>query len=538
MLPDDKKTEIIEMRKKYIFTSQHLRLFLIWGLPFIIAASYLILALQSDLRLAVPTLIYVTGIITILLAVILYAGEKGAVGWSPASVIIIAAVLRILFIFQSPDLSDDLYRYLWDGLQVTSGHNPYAAAPLNVPIQNESSQHLLKLINHPDLITIYPPAAQFIFAVGVYVSHTFPGLKAVLAAFDILTCILIIRLLSSMGLPAWRAAVYAWNPLPILEIASSGHIDGAGILFFILTVSLLISSSSQNDITRLSFPQAERVGNPSSERFRASRNDKRAEARSKIDFPYQFSLKQDILAVSAGFVFSLATLVKFFPLIFLPGLLILVKKQGRILFLTGFLTGAIILTAPFLPDLKNMFTSLELYARNWEFAGFAFRTLRSITSSGNSARLIIASLFFFSATAIYGMLWIKKPSSFRNITQGSLHDSCLACLTPSDKDNFLMVIKTLYAITIAFLFLTPTLYPWYALYLVCFLPFTGGAAGLILTWSVFLSYRVLILYRLLGQWIEDDYTPAFIWLAPALAFLLVVVTQKLRERKQAERPLL
>jgi hypothetical protein len=56
-----------------------------------------------------------------------------------------------------------------------------------------------------------------------------------------------------------------------------------------------------------------------------------------------------------------------------------------------------------------------------------------------------------------------------------------------------MVIKALYAVTIVFLFLTPTLYPWYALYLVSFLPFTAGAAGLILTWSVFLSYRVLIL---------------------------------------------
>lgn len=458
--------------------------------------------------MAIPTLIGVTGIITILLAVILYAGEKGAVSWSPAAVIVVAAVLRTLFLFQSPELSDDLYRYLWDGLQVMSGHNPYATVPLNIQPQDEASHHLFKLINHPHLTTIYPPAAQFIFAAGVYVSRTPLAIKIVLAAMDVATCILLIRLLSSMGLPAWRAVIYAWHPLPILEIGSSGHIDGAGILFFFLTLVMVIALSRIHS------------------------------TRSSISLPFQFHLKQNILALSAGFTFAWAALVKLFPLIFLPGLLILVKKHNRILFLIGILTGVTTLTLPFLPHLKNMFITLNMYAQNWEFAGFAFRTLRSLTSSGNSARLILASLFFFSSAAIYGMLWIRKHYSLKNIPQGSLHDSCPACLTPSDKDSFLMVIKALYAITIVFLFLTPTLYPWYALYLVCFLPFTAGAAGLILTWSVFLSYRVLILYRLLGEWIEDDYTPAFIWLAPASAFLLVVLIRELRGRKQAERPLL
>jgi hypothetical protein len=441
-----------------------------------------------------------------LLAVILYAGDKGEVSWSPTIVIIVATFLRVLFLFQSPELSDDLYRYLWDSFQVISGHNPYSTAPSNILPQDETSQHLLKLVNHPDLVTIYPPAAQFIFAAGACVSRTPLGIKIILVAMDVATCILLIRLLLSMGLPVWRAAIYAWHPLPILEIGSSGHIDGAGIFFFFLTLVMLTALSRIHP------------------------------TRSSINSPFQFRLKQNILALSTGFTFAWAALVKLFPLIFLPALLILVKKQNRILFLIGILTGVTTLTLPFLPHLQNMFIPLNMYAQNWEFAGFAFRTLRSLTSSGNSARLILASFFFFSAAAIYGRLWKRKHRSLRNITQGSLHNSCPACLTPSDKDGFLMVIKALYAVTIVFLFLTPTLYPWYALYLVCFLPFTAGAAGLILTWSVFLSYRVLILYRLLGQWIEDDYTPAFIWLAPALAFLLVIVTQKLRERKQAERP--
>lgn len=491
------------------FNAKSLRQLLAWGLPSIITTSYLILALQSDLRLAVPTLVGVTAAIVVLLTVILYAGEKGAVSWSPGVVIIVAMVLRILFLFRPPELSDDLYRYLWDGLQALSGHNPYSTAPLNIQPHNEASYHLLKLINHPHLITIYPPAAQFIFAAGAYLSDNFLGLKTVLVAMDLATCTLLIKLLSSIGLPAWRAVIYAWHPLPILEIGSSGHIDGAGIFFFFLTLVLLIALSGIHS------------------------------AKSSRNSPLQFHLKQYVLALSAGLTFAWAVLVKLFPLLFLPGLFMLVKKHNRILFLTGILTGVTALTLPFLPHLKNMFAVLSIYAQNWEFAGFTFRALRRITSSGNSARLILAFIFLFSAAALYGTLWLKKHPSLRNKTQGCLHDSDLNYwLTSLDKDNFLTVIKALYTITMVFLLLTPAFYPWYALYLVCFLPFTGGAAGLVLTWAVFLSYRVLILYKLLGKWIDDDYAPTLIWLAPASAFLLIALTRELKESKQAKRPLL
>jgi hypothetical protein len=505
ILPNDKKMEIIKIKKMDTFNAKTLRQLLSWGLPFIITTSYLILALQSDLRLAVPTLVGVTAVITILLTVILYAGEKGAVSWSPGVIIIVAIILRILFLFRPPELSDDLYRYLWDGLQVLSGHNPYSTAPLNIQPHNEASYHLLKLINHPDLITIYPPAAQFIFAAGAYLSENFLGLKIVLVAMDLATCALLIKLLSSIGLPAWRAVIYAWHPLPILEIGSSGHIDGAGILFFFLTLVLLRASPDIHS------------------------------AKSSINSPFQFYLKQYVLPLSAGLTFAWAALIKLLPLFFLPGLFILVKKRNKILFLIGLLTGVTALTLPFLPHLKNMFAILNIYVQNWEFSGFAFRALRRITSSGNSARLILASLFLFSASALYGTLWLKKHPSLRNKTQGCLYDSYLNYwLTPLDKDSFLTVIKALYTITIAYLLLTPTLYPWYALYLVCLLPFTAGAAGLILTWAVFLSYSVLIPYKLLGQWIEDDYAPTLIWLASASAFLLVALTRKLKECKQAK----
>ena len=72
----------------------------------------------------------------------------------------------------------------------------------------------------------------------------------------------------------------------------------------------------------------------------------------------------------------------------------------------------------------------------------------------------------------------------------------------------------------AFLLLTPTLHPWYAIYLTAFLPFAAGSAGLTLSWSVFLAYRVLILYGTTGQWVENDVVPILIISAPAGAALI------------------
>ena len=73
---------------------------------------------------------------------------------------------------------------------------------------------------------------------------------------------------------------------------------------------------------------------------------------------------------------------------------------------------------------------------------------------------------------------------------------------------------------VGFLLPSPTLHPWYALYLACFLPFVPGAAGLVMTWAVILSYRVLIHFTLLGVWEENDAIPALIWCATVGVLML------------------
>jgi hypothetical protein len=436
-----------------------------WLLPLIVVTSYFLLALLADFRTAVPELLGITAVILIMLYVILYAGEQGAIDWSPNLIILIAVIIRIPFLFRPPELSDDIYRYLWDGMQLLNGYNPYSLAPSSMHPQSAFLLELRRHVNHPELVTIYPPAAQLVFIAGAALHKSVFGIKAVLIAMDLLTCLMIIRILKNIQMPVWRSVLYAWNPLTVIETAASGHIDSAGPMFLFFAFLLLMRNPSPHDPVERSV--------------------------------FAFNL---LLPVLAGFSFSFALLIKLLPVIFLPGFVLFSEKRGRLFFLSGFIAGIFILSVPFLPDLKNMLTTLGIYTQHWEFSGLGFRLLRKMVSSGDIARYILAITFMLIAVFTYTLI-LKRLKSSSSIT---------AC----------NVIATFYTLTLCFLFLTPTLHPWYVLYLVCFLPFTLSATGLVLSWSIFFAYYVVTPYFFLGKWIENDYIPALIWVAPLSVYLL------------------
>jgi hypothetical protein len=284
-----------------------------------------------------------------------------------------------------------------------------------------------------------------------------------------------LQLLSFLELPPWRAVLYAWHPLPILEITASGHVDGVGILFLLFTFALL------------SRQPAARESNGSSK---------------SITFPTILSLlPQSILCVTAGLAFAYSGMIKLVPLFFFPVFLFLIKGRNRLLFVSGVLAGVFLLIVPFIPDLKNALATLGVYVQRWEFSSFPYRSLRTLTGSGKTSRLILYACFFSVVLVLSFRLYLRqRPYGDRNAK------SCL-----------FRAFQTCYGISMVYLFFTPTLHPWYALYLVCFLPFAVGPAGLSLTWSVLLAYRVLIPYKILGRWIEDDVTAVMIWAAPAAA---------------------
>jgi hypothetical protein len=183
-------------------------------------------------------------------------------------------------------------------------------------------------------------------------------------------------------------------------------------------------------------------------------------------------------------------------------------KGNRPALLIGLLAGCAILCLPFMPHLQSMLFTLGVYLQNWEFSNFAFRALRNVTSSGGTARIVLAVLLV--ASILFFTLSFRERSR-----------------TSDKAESSMLLFQTLYGITFCFLLLTPTLYPWYALYLVGLFPFTTGIAGLVLSWVVFLSYHVLIEYSLLSFWKESNAISAAIWLSPPLSYMVVYAVKHL-----------
>jgi hypothetical protein len=183
-----------------------------WSLPVAIVLSYLILALQDDLRLALPLLTAIAALVSMLLCFCLYAGQQDRRLCTPGQVLVVAILVRAMFVFRPPELSDDIFRYLWDGLQMLAGQNPYALPPAAVLPDGRMPAGLAVLVNHPHLTTIYPPAAQLVFAAGASLNAGVVGIKALLVLLDLLTCILLMRILQMLQKPTWLVVLYAWHP--------------------------------------------------------------------------------------------------------------------------------------------------------------------------------------------------------------------------------------------------------------------------------------------------------------------------------------
>ena len=150
------------------------------------------------------------------------------------TVFIGALLFQVTLLPSHPDLSDDIYRYVWDGKLQYMGINPYAYAPADPRLKPYHSSILPGRVNFPHLKTIYPPAAQGVFALAYALfRESLTGMKALFVLFHLGSMFLFYRILGIRKQPPALLLLYAWNPLPIMETAVNGHLDPL-FLFFIL----------------------------------------------------------------------------------------------------------------------------------------------------------------------------------------------------------------------------------------------------------------------------------------------------------------
>jgi hypothetical protein len=152
-------------------------------------------------------------------------------------VVVFAALFRLAILFDAPRLSDDIYRYVWDGRVQASGVNPYRYVPADPALAHLRDAAIYEHINRRDYApTIYPPVAQVVFFAATRLSESVVWVKCVMVAFEGIALWAISALLASFKLPRQRVLVAAWHPLAVWEIAGNGHLDAIMICFICLAL--------------------------------------------------------------------------------------------------------------------------------------------------------------------------------------------------------------------------------------------------------------------------------------------------------------
>lgn len=150
-------------------------------------------------------------------------------------VLAFAVFFRLSIVFAPPYLSDDIYRYIWDGRVQAASINPYRYVPSAPELAHLRDAHLYPKINRRDYAhTIYPPLAESIFLVTTRVSESVVWMKLTILGFELLGMWAMAQLLTSYGLAPQRLLIYAWHPLVVWEFAGSGHVDAIAIAFIAL----------------------------------------------------------------------------------------------------------------------------------------------------------------------------------------------------------------------------------------------------------------------------------------------------------------
>ena len=144
--------------------------------------------------------------------------------------LVFAAVSRLTMAFGPVNYDSDMIRYIYDGRVQLLGHNPYAIVPSDPALAATHTAVTARMPSRHDR-TPYPPAAQLFFRAMVSVTESPQAMKLALVLCDILTMVIVWRWLAATGRSEWLVLAYAWNPLVVLEVAHSGHIDALGAMW-------------------------------------------------------------------------------------------------------------------------------------------------------------------------------------------------------------------------------------------------------------------------------------------------------------------
>ncbi len=272
----------------------------------------------------------------------------------------------VVGLLHPPDLSLDVARYAWDGYLATQGISPFAhppAAPELLPLRTE----FFSDISHKEIRTIYPPLAQALFALAAFMQPGTGMIRVLLIAVDVCVLLLLAALLRRTGLPDGHLLVYAWSPLPVVEIASSAHVEPLGVMALLLTALALAAAR-----------------------------------------PFR-----------AGAAFACAVMAKVVPIMTAP---LLLRRGGWKATLAAAATGSLLL-APYLSEGSNLIAGLGEYAGRWRANDFLFAGLEAILPTTVNTRYLVMVLI-----AAYAGVRALRPDREGPVALGFLRDAARVLL--------------------------------------------------------------------------------------------------------------
>src|SRR5712692_3655585 len=291
-----------------------------------LAAIFYHLGREPHLETRVPEFIGFSLLAGVLYLIGVYEVEKFPLSGALAVILGGAVLFRALILSAPPALSDDVYRYQWDGRAARAGFNPYTVYPARPELAwvGDPAHPIRSGSTTPSL---YPPLSEQVFARFESVA----GYKRFFLALDLASLAALLLLLSVLKQPLHRALLYAWNPTVVVAFAMEGHHDSLAIVTLLAANLFIIVHRPGLSMTAL----------------------------------------------------ALSVLSKYFPALLLPVFL----KRSRPVYAGIFVALIALAYLPYLGARRGLFQGLGDYARGWEANDSLFRLIRLAGNSKLQAEL-------------------------------------------------------------------------------------------------------------------------------------------------------
>lgn len=334
---------------------------------------------------------------------------------------------RIVLLWVTPSLSQDFYRFLWDGHLIVEGINPYLWTPTEILSFGSLNPETIKTLwdgmgtLSQNNYSNYPPMHQFPAVIseltaGLSTSSNIMILRCILIGADIGVLMIGQKLMKQFNLPVKYILIYFLNPLVIIELC--GNLHHEGLMIFGFTLSLY------------------------------------------------FLLKQE--KIRAGVFMGVSVLTKLIPLLLLP---LLLPKFGLKKNYHFYIATALVVILGFIPFYNNQFTPNYTYTLGLWFSNFEFN----------------ASIFSISKYLLKDFFELRLMSYMHYIVPGIIGFNIVFFLFKKETNLSKILTQMMFLLT-GYFMISTTIHPWYIVTLVFLSCFTKYRFPIWWSFTIFFSY--------------------------------------------------